>query len=188
MKKLVKYFISGLITLIPIFLTVYIVLNVLSFLDSLLGRYLSEYLGLNIPGLGLLITIVIITVVGFMATSFISRRIFSLFDRIVERIPLIKSIYGTIKDTVNSLLGEKRSFSRVALVSLPGTNSRLVGFVSAEDLSAFGADGAGRIAVYVPQSFQVAGFTLLVPREDVTIIEMTPDEAWRFILSAGVAG
>ncbi|NPV27443.1 MAG: DUF502 domain-containing protein [Firmicutes bacterium] len=188
MKRLAKYFVNGLITMVPILLTTYIVLKVFNFLDGLLGRYLIEYLGIKIPGLGLLITLVIITAVGFLATAWISRKVLSLIDHLVNKIPLIKGVYGTIKDTVNSLLGDKKSFSQVALVDLPGTRAKIVGFVSTEDLSAFGPIDADHIAVYVPQSFQVAGFTLLVPRADVTILEMSPDEAWRFILSAGVAG
>jgi uncharacterized membrane protein len=107
-------------------------------------------------------------------------------DHLLEKIPLIKTIYSVIKDTIQSFLGEKKSFSKVALVTFPGTAMKSIGFVTAEDLQDFYEPFKDCIAVYVPQTFQVAGFTYLIPKENVEFIDMKPEDAMKFILSGGL--
>lgn len=189
MKRLVKYFMNGIITIVPIGLVIYVLIQVFQFLDNLLGRFLRQEMKGYIPGLGLLLSIVLITCVGVLATHYISRRIFDMADRFLKKIPFVKSLYSILKETIESLVGEKkRSFSQVALITIPGTSMKSVGFLTAEDAGALSATLSGYVAVYVPQSFQMAGLTLLVPREHVELLPITAEEAMRFILSAGISG
>lgn len=190
LKTLLKFFVNGILTIVPIGLVVFVVVKVFEFLDDLLGNFLREEIGdgLYVPGLGLLITIVLITLVGWLMTYWISAQVFHLFDRMLRRIPFVKSLYAVIKETFESLLGEKKSFKLVALIKIPNNPMKMIGFITAENVDALGDKLQNHVAVYVPQTFQVAGLTFLVPKEDVEILDMKPEEAMRFILSGGVSG
>ena len=186
MKKFVTYFFKGILILVPIVLTIYIVVIVFQLTDSILGRYFVA-LGINIPGLGLLTTIVLIILVGFLGTQVASGRIFNYIDGLFGKLPLIKIIYNTIKDIMNALLGRKSSFAKEVMIDLPGGNDiKILGFITKEDLEIFGLKD--HIAVYILQSMQWAGFTLLVPRSQVQELDVKPDEALKFIVSAGISG
>jgi len=186
MKKFVTYFFKGILILVPIVLTIYIVVIVFQLTDSILGRYFVA-LGINIPGLGLLTTIILIILVGFLGTQVASGRIFNYIDGLFGKLPLIKIIYNTIKDIMNALLGRKSSFAKVVMIDLPGGNDiKILGFITKEDLEIFGLKD--HIAVYILQSMQWAGFTLLVPRSQVQELDVKPDEALKFIVSAGISG
>ncbi|HNS55531.1 MAG TPA: DUF502 domain-containing protein [Smithellaceae bacterium] len=186
MKKFVTYFFKGILILVPIVLTIYIVVIVFQLTDSILGRYFVA-LGIKIPGLGLLTTIVLIILVGFLGTQVASGRIFNYIDGLFGKLPLIKIIYNTIKDIMNALLGRKSSFAKVVMIDLPGGDDiKILGFITKEDLEIFGLKD--HIAVYILQSMQWAGFTLLVPRSQVQELDVKPDEALKFIVSAGISG
>lgn len=186
MKKFVTYFFKGILILVPIVLTIYIVVIVFQLTDSILGRYFVA-LGIKIPGLGLLTTIVLIILVGFLGTQVASGRIFNYIDGLFGKLPLIKIIYNTIKDIMNALLGRKSSFAKVVMIDLPGGDDiKILGFITKEDLEIFGLKD--HIAVYILQSMQWAGFTLLVPKSQVQELDVKPDEALKFIVSAGISG
>ncbi|MBD7964095.1 DUF502 domain-containing protein [Fictibacillus norfolkensis] len=188
MKKILKYFINGLLTILPIVLAVYIIYKIFGFLDSILGNLLKDVLKEDyIPGIGLITTFVLITVLGWMSTQYVSGKIFSLIDRVLEKTPFVKTIYSVIKDTIHSLFGEKRSFSKVVLIEYPELNLKSVGFVTTEDVSSLSDELADHVAVYIPQTFQIAGFTFLVPKDKVKVLDVKPEDAMKFLLSGGVA-
>lgn len=184
MKRILKYFFNGLITLLPIFLTIFIVAKVFSISDNLIGQFLQQA-GVDIPGLGLLIALAAITIVGFLASSWFSKKIFQWIDRLFSEIPLVKTIYSIIKDTISSFSGEKRSFSKMAMIEL-GSDMKVLGFVTAEDLEQFGL--SDHIAVYVQQSMQWAGNLVLVPKDRVTLLDIPVEDGMKFLVSAGIAG
>jgi uncharacterized membrane protein len=187
MKNILKSFVNGILTIVPIILVIYVTYKTFMFLDGLLGGFLKQYFKESyVPGIGILATLLLITILGFLSTKFITGTIFRIIDRLLEKIPFVKTIYSVIKDTVHSFLGEKKSFSKVALVTLPGTNMKSLGFVTSEELQAFYEPLKEYIAVYVPQTFQVAGFTFLIPKEDVEFIDVKPEDAMKFILSGGM--
>lgn len=187
MKSLLKNFINGILTIVPIILVVYVIYKTFMFLDSLLGNVLKPYFQDSyIPGIGLLTTLVLITVLGWLSTRFITGSIIKLIDRLLEKIPFVKTVYSVIKDTVHSFLGEKKSFSKVALVTVPGTNMKSLGFITTESVDAFYEPLSEHVAVYIPQTFQVAGFTFLIPKNDIEIIDVKPEDAMKFILSGGM--
>ena len=187
MKVLFKSFVNGILTIVPIILVIYVIYKTFLFLDSLLGNSLRPYLKEDyIPGIGLLSTIILITLLGFLSTKFITSKIIRWIDIWLEKIPVVKTIYSVIKDTFGSFLGEKKSFSKVALVVIPGTEMRSLGFITSENVEEFYSPLKDHVAVYVPQTFQVAGFTLLIPKDQVEIIDVKPEDAMKFILSGGM--
>ncbi|MFL6561496.1 MAG: DUF502 domain-containing protein, partial [Bacillus sp. (in: firmicutes)] len=187
MKSIVKNFINGILTIVPIILVIYVIYKTFLFLDGLLGNTLKPYLKEDyIPGIGLLSTLILITVLGWLSTKYISGKIIGMIDVLIDKIPVVKTIYSVIKDTVQSFLGEKKSFSKVALVVIPGTEMRSLGFITSEQLEDFYSPLKDHVAVYIPQTFQVAGFTFLIPKEQVEIIDVKPEEAMKFILSGGM--
>ncbi|MGP4079591.1 DUF502 domain-containing protein [Pseudalkalibacillus sp. R45] len=187
MKSLAKNFLNGIVTVLPIILVIYVVIKVFEFLDNILGNTFRRILKEDyVPGLGLLASIVLITVLGWLSRQYLSGKIVELLDKLLDRIPIVKSLYSVIKDTIQSFLGDKKSFSKVALVHIPGTNMKSIGFVTSEDIDAIADPLIDHIAVYVPQTFQVAGMTFLIPKSDVQILDMKPEEAMKFVLSGGM--
>lgn len=186
MKHLAKYFFQGILILLPIVLTVYIVVAVFQLTDSMLGRYFIA-LGINIPGLGLLTTVVVIILVGLLGNRLASRRMLDYIDSLFSKVPLVKVIYTIIKDTMNTLVGNRSSFAKVVLIRLPGDDDiKVLGFITAEELDFFGLKD--HVAVYILQSMQWAGFTLLVPRSRVEYLDVSPEKALQFVVSAGLTG
>jgi uncharacterized membrane protein len=187
MKWFIKSFIKGVLTIVPIALVAYVVYKMFLFFDGLLGNVLKPYLDENyIPGIGLFATIVLLTVLGWLSTKFFTGTIFRIVDIVLQKIPFIKTIYSVIKDTIHSFLGEKKSFSKVALVTMPGTTMKCLGFITTENVDDLHHDLQGHAAVYIPQTFQVAGVTFLVPKTDIEILDIKPEEAMKFILSGGM--
>ncbi|MCH6268110.1 MULTISPECIES: DUF502 domain-containing protein [Neobacillus] len=187
MKAILKSFINGILTIVPIILVIYVIYKTFLFLDGLLGDRLRPYLKEDyIPGIGLLTTIILITLLGWLSTKYISGKIIRLIDRLLEKIPVVKTIYSVIKDTIQSFLGDKKSFSKVALVVIPGTEMKSMGFITSDQVEDFYSPLKDHVAVYIPQTFQVAGFTFLIPKEQIEIIDVKPEDAMKFILSGGM--
>jgi uncharacterized membrane protein len=187
MKSLLKNFINGILTIVPILLVGYVIYKTFLFLDGLLGNTLKPYLQEDyIPGIGILTTIILITFLGWLSKQYVSGKIIKLIDVLLDKIPVVKTIYSVIKDTVQSFLGDKKSFSKVALVVIPGTDMRSIGFITSEHLEDFYSPLKNHVAVYIPQTFQVAGFTFLVPKEQVEVIDVKTEDAMKFALSGGM--
>jgi uncharacterized membrane protein len=188
MKFFISNFVKGLLAIVPIILVFYVVIQIFSFLDGLLGNTLKPFMKESyIPGIGIIVTISLITFLGWLSTKFLANKIIILIDRLLEKIPFIKTLYSVIKDTFQSFLGEKKSFSKVAFVTIPNTSMKVIGFVTSEQVDKFTHSLPDHIAVYIPQTFQIAGFTFLIPREDVQFLDVSPEEAMKFVLSGGVA-
>ncbi|KIY22275.1 MULTISPECIES: DUF502 domain-containing protein [Mesobacillus] len=187
MRSIFKNFMNGILAIVPIILVIYVIYKTFMFLDSILGNVLKPFLKESyIPGIGLLTTLVLITFLGWLSTRFITGSIIRLVDRLLEKIPFVKTIYSVIKDTVHSFLGDKKSFSKVALVTVPGTNMKSLGFITSDNLQVFHETLSEHVAVYIPQTFQVAGFTFLIPVADIEILDVKPEDAMKFILSGGM--
>ncbi|WP_375346154.1 DUF502 domain-containing protein [Priestia megaterium] len=188
MKAIIKSFINGLLTIVPIILVIYILVRVFNFLDSILGNVLKPYMKQDyIPGVGILATLLLITFLGWLSTRFFAGKIINFIDWLLEKIPLVKTLYSVIKDTFQSFLGEKKSFSKVALVTMPGTSMKVIGFVTSEEVEEVIHSLKDHVAVYIPQTFQVAGFTFLIPKEEIEWLDIKPEEAMKFVLSGGVS-
>jgi len=187
MKVILRSFINGVLTIVPIILVVYVVYKSFMFLDGILGNVLKPYLKEDyIPGIGLLATLALITILGWMSTKFLTGTVIRLLDWLLENIPIVKTIYSVIKDTFQSFLGEKKSFSKVALITIPGTDIKSIGFITTEDLENFYDPLKDYCAVYIQQTFQVAGLTLLIPKDQIEVIDVKAEDAMKFILSGGM--
>jgi uncharacterized membrane protein len=186
MRKLFRYFLQGLLYIAPIGITIYILYVIISFVDGLLQEWLETLLDIRIPGLGLVITIVLLIVIGFLGQTFIARPFRSLFNKLMKRIPLLKVIYSALNDLFSAFVGKERKFNRPVLVKV---NKMLhlekLGFLTEEDLSLIGEKE--KVAVYFPHSYNWSGELFLVPREQIRIIDVPPAEVMKFIVSAGVA-
>ena len=182
MKKLIQYFIKGLLIFVPIALTVFLLIWAFTSLDNA-SRYL---LRINIPGLGLLITVALITVIGFLASNFLGRKFFALIERLFRGLPLVKLLYSAVKDMIEAFAGEKKSFDKPVLAAIaPGSAVKVVGFITRESLENFGLEDY--VAVYMPQSYNFAGNVLLFPKESVTPLSIESSQAMAFIVSGGVS-
>lgn len=179
MNQLVKHFIEGLLLLVPVVVTIYVVYFVFSAIDS--------WLNLPIPGIGFLITIGIIVLTGFLASHLAIKQLFEYAERLLIKAPFIKLLYSSIKDLLAAFMGEKKRFDKPVLVSLtPEGHIKAVGFVTRESVQFLGLEGY--VAVYFPQSYNFAGNLFLFPRHQVRPIDLDSADAMAFLISGGVSG
>lgn len=182
MKKLVGIFMKGIFVLVPILIT-YIIVNKVYELTDGLFRDLLERAGFYFPGLGVLVTLAVIFLIGLLASNWLTGKLLKGFDLMIAKIPLIGSIYGIIKDTVNSFSANKKGFSRLVMIHLPN-DLKLLGFLTNDEDSVFVP--RGYVAVYLMQSMQWAGNLILVPENLIETINAPAEEALKFIASAGL--
>lgn len=178
MKRLSQYFLQGLLFLIPLYVTVYVIYWIFMKIDG--------FLTLPVPGLGFIATIVFITFIGFVASNFLTRKAVNLVDRTFTRLPLVKMIYGSIKDLVNAFVGDRKSFNRpVQVIVNRESNVRILGFVTREDLEFIGIKES--VAVYLPQAYNFAGNMIIVARDQVIPLTADPGDVMKLIVSGGVS-
>ena len=177
MKRLVRYFLKGLLFLVPLVATIYFIYFVFIKIDSIL-RF-------DIPGLGFVAIILTITLVGMIASNFLTRRLVGWVDKIFTRLPLVKMIYSSIKDLINAFVGDKKSFNKPVLVTLvPGGNIQVIGFVTRGSLDNLGL--SEHVAVYLPQSYNFAGNLVVVPKGQVSPVSADSGDVMAFIVSGGI--
>lgn len=182
-KKILKYFLRGLLIFVPIALTVSILVYVFTGLDDLLRGLFK----IPFPGLGLLVTIAGIFLIGLFASNFVGRMLFGLVDKLFKAVPLVKMLYGAIRDLVEAFAGEKKKFDKPVLVTLgPGLDAKVLGFITRETLEHLGLKD--HVAVYFPQSYNFAGNVVIFPKQAVKPLNIESAEAMTFIVSGGVAG
>ncbi|KUO69834.1 MAG: hypothetical protein APF81_06240 [Desulfosporosinus sp. BRH_c37] len=182
MKRFIGIFLKGLFVLTPITITFYILYKFFKVTDGLF-KGLLQRAGLYFPGFGVLVTLAVIFLVGLLASNWLTNRLLNYVDKILIKVPLLGSIYGIIKDTVNSFSANKKGFSRLVIVNV-SNEFKLLGFLTNDEESAF--IPKGYVAVYLMQSMQWAGNLILVPEEQVQLIDVSSEEALKFIASAGL--
>lgn len=191
LRKIAATFLTGLVAVLPILVTIALVMWLVRAAESVLGGMLGVLLpsSLYLPGMGLVLAIGIIFLVGLGLQGVMFRGVMRWLEGGVERIPLIKTVYGAVRD-LTGLMGNKgeRRFTQVVMVALPGVPIRLVGFITVESLAATGLPGAAdEVAVYLPMSYQIGGYTLILPRSYLTPLDMSFEEAMRFVITAGIS-
>ncbi len=179
MNKFATYFFRGLLFVVPIALTLYIIILAISWLDNLIP--------LKIPGLGLLTILAFIIIVGYLASNLLAAPLFGLMEDILIRVPFVNIIYTSLKDLISAFVGDKKKFNQPVLVTLnPGYTIQKPGFITQEDLSQLGLDG--QVAVYLPHSYNFSGNLYIVPAQYVTPLDAPGAEIMKFIVSGGVSG
>ncbi len=179
MKRLVSYFFKGLLFVVPVSVTLYIFYLIFTNIDALLG--------IGIPGLGFLITIAVVTLIGFLGSNIFTNKLLSFVDKAFSKAPLMRLLYTAIKDLLSAFLGDKKSFEKPVFVTLiPGSNVKVAGFITKESLDLWGSPD--EVAVYIPQSYNFAGNLIVVPREQITVINAHSSDVMAFIVSGGITG
>ena len=190
MKKLVSYFLQGILYIAPLGVTIYVFVMAFVWLDGLLRNLemfehgtLSKF---SFPGLGLIIILMFITLVGFLGQKLITSPISNAFERMLKKAPLVMMIYSSVKDLLSAFVGKERKFEKPVLVTLDheGVLQRL-GFVTESDLSDFGLKD--KIAVYLPSSYGMLGELYIVPVNNIELIDANSANVMKFIVSGGVA-
>ena len=178
MNWLAKTFLKGLLVVVPIAVTAYVVYAVVSTVDG--------WLPLHVPGAGLAITVLFILFVGFVASRTLGSKAFDLLERGLRRVPVVKLLYSSLRDLLNAFVGDKRSFDTPVVVDLmPDNGVKVIGFVTCKRF----ADPrlVGHVAVYMPQSYNFAGMLLIVPKERVHPLDADGASCMAFVVSGGVA-
>lgn len=190
MKKLLNYFLQGLLFVVPIVVTLYVLLKTIFWIDSLLPFQIPLKIPglsqLEIPGLGLLTIFGSIAIIGYLGANYIRNPFFSYAEKAVNRAPLVKLIYSSVKDLVEAFVGEKKRFNTPVLVRLEKESEiNRIGFITQEDLSEIGLQ-QNLVAVYLPFSYSFAGELIILPRENISPINASGTDMMKFIISGGV--
>jgi len=170
----------------PLVVTVYAVKVTFVWIDNLLSDYLFEYFGWDIPGLGFITILLMITLIGFTGSSILFKPAMHWFDQAISKAPLIKVIYTSVKDMLSAFVGQKKRFTEPVLVKVSGDGAlEKIGFITNKDLTQIGiADH--KIAVYLPHSYAWSGNLFIVPADRVTKIDAPATEVMKYIISAGI--
>ncbi|MBB2836732.1 UNVERIFIED_ORG: putative membrane protein [Rhizobium etli] len=196
--RLRNNFLAGLIICAPIAITIWLTWTFIHWSDSWVRPYIparwnpESYLNFAIPGFGLLIAIVLITVVGFLGKNLIGQSIVRFGESIVQRMPLVRTIYRSVKQIFETVLKEQsNSFKKVGLIEYPGPGLWALVFVATdakgEIASKFNAMGQDMVAVFLPPTpVPTAGFLIFVPREKIVMLDMSPEDAAKFLISGGL--
>lgn len=179
MQRLSSYFLQGLLVVVPITVTAFVAYRLFLFIDDLLW--------FKIPGLGFLLTVAVLTFIGFLASNFITRGVLSRLDSIMGRVPFVKILYFAVKDLLEAFIGKKRTFDRPVIVTpLKDSHIRVLGFITADDLTHLGMKDS--IAVYLPQAYNFGGVVVILPKNQVQVLDKPGVDVLTFVMSGGVSG
>lgn len=190
LKYLSKTLLTGFITLLPLVLTIYLLywLGVTS--EEIMGKAFRYILpnGAYFPGLGMVTGIIIVFFVGLLMKAYLVQKIFGLVEKVLYRLPLIKSVYRAFRDLFDFFSPTKDGIGQAVVVTL--NDMEIIGFITQEDPGRLPQSfrDRDRVLVYLPMSYMVGGYTILVKKEDVRVLDMSGDEAMRFVLTAGITG
>jgi uncharacterized membrane protein len=177
MRRLVSYFLRGLVFIAPLAVTVYVCIRIFTAIDG--------WLGLSVRGLGFIVTVIVITLIGFLASTILASSILSAVDSVVNRLPFVRLLYSATKDLLNAFVGEHRRFDAPVLVPADhGGSGRALGFITQESLAKLGL--ADYVTVYLPFSYSLSGRLLVYPVTDVRRVDAVSADVLAFIVSGGV--
>lgn len=186
MSKIVRYFIQGLIITVPVGITAIVIYKVFDWVRSLFSMF-GTIVSPGIDPLIILATaVVLIFLMGLLGSSIILQPLFSLFDSTLEQTPVVKTVYGSIKDFMSAFVGSKKRFNKPVLITINKENNiQQLGFITKEDLSELNIS-KDTVAVYVPLSYSISGNLLIVPTDHITVVDASSAEVMKFIVSGGV--
>ena len=177
MSRLLNYFFRGVIVVAPLAVTIYVCVAIFTSIDN--------WLGFRVPGVGFVLTIVAITLIGFLASNLITRGLLAAVESTLERLPFVRLLYGSTRDLLNAFVGEKRRFDKPVLVTpIPQSGIRVLGFLTQESLATIGL--AEHVTVYIPQSYGFAGQLIVVPSSQISPLAAESADVMAFIISGGV--
>jgi uncharacterized membrane protein len=195
-KKLLRYFLQGLLILAPLIITIWAVAGLFNFIDNILPNLLYKFfpslIGTDstgvprrIPGIGFIVVVLLVLLVGYISSSFVVKSLFDLFGRALEKVPGIKIIYTTVKDFFEAFAGDKKKFNKPVLVNVNEGDAWQIGFITQHHANEFGLQEY--LAVYVPFSYSIAGQLFFLPAHKIkTIDNVSSTDAMKFVISGGV--
>ena len=191
LARLRNYFITGIVVLVPICITLYLTKFFISVSSNLIPKEINpnSYLPFSIPGLEILLSIIFITVIGWLSLSFIGKKILQLVNETLKRIPILRTIYSAIGQMTESLAPRKGNKKSVVLVEYPRKGSWAVGFATKDNKGEISKKTSTELVnVFVPTTPNpTSGFLLMFPKKEIIYLDMTFEEASKFIVSAGTS-
>ena len=182
MNNIKNHFLKGLLYIVPVVVTFWVLVEVYRLLNGIIGRFLPG----NWQYLGILVLIVIITLFGYVGSVIITSPINSFFQRLLKRAPLLQTIYSSVKDLTGTFVGKKKGFNTPVLIKLyENSTIERIGFITNDDLSSLGIKN-GKILVYLPHSYAFSGQLFVVDRSYITPIDKSSAEIMKLIVSGGV--
>ena len=189
LSSLRNNFIAGVVVLIPIGITLYLTVFIINVSSKLIPKEINpnHYLPYNIPGLEILIAVLLITIIGWISLSFIGKRLFNFFETILNKIPIIRTIYSAVEQLIETFTSSKSDKKTVVLVEYPRKGVFAVGFATKENTGEIRKKaGKELLNVFVPTTPNpTSGFLLMFPKDEVIFLDLTFEEASKFIVSAG---
>lgn len=182
--KIRDLLITGFFVLLPIGITLWVVLSLLTFVNNLILPYIRIFIPIpDIPGIGVLTTLLLVLLTGLLAQNYVGKKLLELWDKLINKIPLVRAIYSATKQTLDSLFSNKKNFKKTVLVEFPRKGMLSIAFVANE----LQINGENYFAVYVPTAPNpTSGYTIFVKESEVLHTDLTIDEATRIILSGGL--
>lgn len=189
-KSISKTFLVGLITILPVVLTIYLLYWFAVTSERVMGGALQWILPniLYFPGMGIVAGLLLAFFVGLLMNTMVVRKLFSFGEQILFRVPLVKTVYGAIRDLFDFFSPKKESLGKVVIVKW--NNTELIGFVTEDNPSSLPSPFRDRelVPVYIPMSYMVGGFTVMISPEELKPCDMPVDQALRFAMTAGITG
>lgn len=185
MKRITQYFLQGVLLVAPVAIIIYILYSLFITVDGLLIDKLELLIGFKIPGLGIVISFVFLTLLGFIGETALVRPLKKLFQKLLEKIPVLNLLYTSLNDLFSAFVGKEKKFNiPVKVLFNKENNLWKLGFVTRETMEAIGNKELA--AVYFPHSYNFSGELYLIPSERIIKINISPAEAMKFIVSGGV--
>ena len=193
MGVITRNILTGLITILPITLTLYLLYWLIVSTEALLGSQLSQLLpdGVYRPGMGFAVGLLLSFIVGLLMHTYVVRQLFERSEQLFLRLPIIRLVYPPIRDFIDYFSPmKKKDFAQVVAVTLGDTGMEVIGLVTQADHARLpaGFDDENKVLVYLPMSYMIGGYAVLMPHSALRPLDITMDEAMRFILTAGVTG
>jgi uncharacterized membrane protein len=192
MKSMTRTFLTGLVTILPVAATFYLLAWIVMAAEAVLGSVMQSVLpeGLYWPGLGVAVLVLLIFLIGLFMRTWVAQKLFSWGEALLYRMPVVKTVYGPLRDFFDVLTDPKqKGLQQVVAVRFGGSGVKLIGFVTRRELCDLpqGINDADTVAVYLPLSYQIGGYMVLVPRSAVEPVDMSLEDAMRLTLTAGVS-
>ncbi|WP_187261034.1 DUF502 domain-containing protein [Pontibacter beigongshangensis] len=178
MARIFRYFLNGLLITAPLTITIWIVVAIIDWLDSMID--------LGVPGLGILLMVCLLTFVGFIGSFFFVKPLFVVGERLLTKVPLVSIIYSSIKDLFDAFVGDNQKFNKPVMVKMTEASDNFkMGFVTQEEFNTISLED--RVAVYFPHSYNFSGELFIVPKKNVVYLDLPSSDVMKFVVSGGVS-
>ena len=194
-KRLMQFFLQGLLVIAPISITIWAITTAFNFIDGILPNLIHQVFPQlmedgqgnlrRIPGLGFVVVIAVVLLTGYLSGSFLFNKVEEIFDKLLQKTPGINIIYSTLKDFFEAFAGEKKKFTKNVLANIDDNDVWRIGFITQDDMEEFGLKEY--VAVYIPMAYSVAGNVYIIPKHRVRpITNISASESMKFAVSGGV--